>query len=63
MVVRHFLYIWVMSDEKKTCSRVTSHILKSKADFTSTLVHGLAFGTQKFYTELYDKINRGLVIL
>ena len=29
--------------------------------FTSKLVRELAFGTPKFYTEPYDKINHGLV--
>ena len=28
-----------------------------RPDFTSKLVHGLAFGTPKFYTAPYDKIN------
>ena len=32
-------------------------------DFTSYLVHGLAFGTPKFYIASYDKINHELVIL
>ena len=27
----------------------------------SKLVHGLAFGTPKFYISPYDKINHGLV--
>ena len=30
-----------------------------KPDFTSNLVHGLAFGTPKFYIAPYDKIDRG----
>ena len=34
-----------------------------RADFTSKLVHGLAFGIPKFYTAPYDKINHGLVYL
>ena len=34
-----------------------------RADFTSKLVHGLAFGIPKFYTAPYDKINHGLVNL
>ena len=29
----------------------------------SNLVHGLAFGTPKFYIAPYDKINHGLVNL
>ena len=37
------------------------HTLRS--DFTSNLVHGLAFGTQKFYIVSYGKINHGLVNL
>ena len=32
-----------------------------RPDFTSKLVHGLAFGTQKFYIAPYGKINNGLV--
>ena len=32
-------------------------------DFTLNLVYGLAFGTPKFYTAPYDKINLGLVNL
>ena len=34
-----------------------------RADFTSKLVHGLAFGPPKFYIAPYDKINHGLVNL
>ena len=32
-------------------------------DFTSKLVHGLAFGTPKFYIAPYDKINHELANL
>ena len=32
-----------------------------RADFTSKLVHGLAFGTPKFYIATYGKLNHGLV--
>ena len=32
-------------------------------DFTSNLVHGLAFGTSKFYIGPHDKIDRELVNL
>ena len=32
-----------------------------RPDFTSKLVHGLAFGTSKFYVAPYGKINNGLV--
>ena len=35
----------------------------SRPDFTSKLVHGLAFGTPKFYIVPYDKINRCFVNL
>ena len=31
--------------------------------FTSKLVHGLAFGTSKFYIAPYDKINHELLSL
>ena len=34
-----------------------------RPDFTSQLVHELAFGTPKFYIALYDKINHGVVNL
>ena len=34
-----------------------------RPDFTSKLVHGLAFGTPKFYIAPYYKINRGVVNL
>ena len=34
-----------------------------RPDFTSQLVHGLAFGIPKFYIAPYDKINHGLVNL
>ena len=34
-----------------------------RPDFTSKLVHGLAFGTPKFYIAPYDKINHELVNL
>ena len=31
-----------------------------RSDFTSKFVHGLAFGTPKFYIEPYGEINQGL---
>ena len=34
-----------------------------RPDFASKLVHGLAFGTPKFYIAPYGKINHGLVNL
>ena len=34
-----------------------------RPDFTSKLVHGLAFGTSKFYIAPYGKIKHGLVSL
>ena len=34
-----------------------------RTDFTSQLVHGLAFGIPKFYIAPYDKINHRLVNL
>ena len=34
-----------------------------RPDYTSNLVHGLAFGTPKIYITPYDEINHGLVIL
>ena len=34
-----------------------------RSDFTSKLVHILAFGTPKFYIALYDKIKHKLVNL
>ena len=34
-----------------------------RPDFTSKLVHGLAFGTPKFYIAPNDKIHHGLVNL
>ena len=34
-----------------------------RPDFTSNLVHGLAFGTPKFYIATYGKIYRGFVNL
>ena len=34
-----------------------------RPDFMSKLVHGLAFGTAKFYTVPYGEINHGLVNL
>ena len=34
-----------------------------RPDFTSNIVHGLAFGTPKNYIAPYDKINHGLVNL
>ena len=34
-----------------------------RPDFTSGLVHGLAFGTPKFYIAPYGKIKHGLVSL
>ena len=34
-----------------------------RPNFTSKLVHGLAFGTPKVYIGPYGKINRGLVNL
>ena len=33
-----------------------------RPDFTSNLVHGLAFGTPIFYIAPYDKINTDLLI-
>ena len=35
--------------------------LTLRPDFTSNLVHGLAFGTPNFYIALYGKINHRLV--
>ena len=37
--------------------------VKHRLDFTSKLVHVLAFGTPKFYIALYDKIKHELVNL
>ena len=34
-----------------------------RPDFTSNLIHGLAFGKRNFYIEPYGKINHGLVNL
>ena len=38
-----------------------SYMRGLRPDFTSKLVHGLAFGTSKFYLAAYGKINTGLV--
>ena len=37
------------------------HVLTLRPDFTSNLVHGLAFGTPKFYIAPYGKIKQRLV--
>ena len=44
----------------KTPSQATLGLI---SDFTSNLVHRLAFGIPKFYMVPYDKINHGLVNL
>ena len=40
-----------------------SFLVRLRPDFTSKLVHVLAFGTPKFYIALYDKIKHELVNL
>ena len=37
--------------------------LELRPDFTSKIIHVLAFGIPKFYIAPYDKINHGLVNL
>ena len=39
----------------------TSVLADLRPDFTSNFVHGLAFGTPKFYIASYGKIKHGLV--
>ena len=48
----------VPNDNPCTSSDVKSGL---RADFTSNLVYGLAFGTPKFYIAHYGKINHRLV--
>ena len=44
-----------MQDDQRTS------LLTLRPDFTSKIVHVLAFGIPKFYIAPYDKINHGLV--
>ena len=43
--------------------KMSRHFKTLRPDFTSRLVHVLAFGTPKFYIAPYDKIKRELVNL
>ena len=44
-------------------NEATSFVMTFRPDFTSKLIHVLAFGTPKFYIAPYDKIKRELVNL
>ena len=52
---------WYMYIQEQSSRSVIT--LTLRPDFMSKLVHGLAFGTPKFYIAPYDKINHGLINL
>ena len=48
---------------KASFPKIRSARLSLRSDFTSKLIHVLAFGTPKFYIAPYDKIKHELVNL
>ena len=52
----------VVSDDASSL-HIFIKYMQLRPDFTSKLLHGLAFGKPKFYIAPYDKINHGIVNL
>ena len=56
-------YVWSFSCNDSISLAVRKRFLRLRPDFTSKLVHVLAFGTPKFFIAPYDKIKHELVNL